>query len=85
MVNELFIIKMEIFEGQFLNDNFLGNGKFINEDGEYYIGQFFNSLLYGNELCIIRMELYNIMQNFLKVIYMEKKRKKIYMKMVNII
>ena len=38
---------MEIFEGEFLNDNFLGNGKFINEDGEYYIGQFFNSFLYG--------------------------------------
>ena len=35
------------YEGDFVNDKYEGNGKYIWEDGEYYIGQFLNGLKHG--------------------------------------
>ena len=36
-----------LYEGDFGNGKFDGNGKYIWEDGEYYIGQFKNDLNHG--------------------------------------
>jgi len=36
-----------MYEGDFINDKFEGNGKLIKENGEYYIGQFKNHLRNG--------------------------------------
>ena len=33
-----------MYEGDFVNDKFEGKGKYIWEDGEYYIGQFKNGV-----------------------------------------
>ena len=35
------------YEGDFVNGNYEGNGKYYNENGEYYIGQFKNSIRQG--------------------------------------
>ena len=35
------------YEGDFLNDKSEGNGKYINENGEFYIGQFLNGHKHG--------------------------------------
>ena len=35
------------YEGDFVNDKYEGNGKYIWEDDEYYIGQWKNSLFHG--------------------------------------
>ena len=32
------------YEGDFINDKYEGNGKYIFEDGEYYIGEFLNGI-----------------------------------------
>ena len=37
------------YEGEFLNDKFEGNGKYIYEDERYYIGQFKNGLKEGKD------------------------------------
>ena len=36
-----------IYEGDFINDKFEGDGKYYWEDGQYYIGQFLNGLKHG--------------------------------------
>ena len=36
-----------MFEGEYINDKKEGNGKYIWEDGEYYVGQFKNNLPNG--------------------------------------
>ena len=36
-----------MYEGDFVNDNYEGNGKYIWKDGEYYIGQWKNGLSHG--------------------------------------
>ncbi len=35
------------YDGEFINDKFEGKGKFIYEDGKYYIGQWSDDLLNG--------------------------------------
>ena len=35
------------YEGDFINDKYEGNGKYIYENGEYYIGEFKNGLKHG--------------------------------------
>ena len=35
------------YDGNFVNDKFAGDGKYILEDGEYYIGQWLNDLKHG--------------------------------------
>ena len=35
------------YEGDWINDKEEGNGKYIWEDGEYYIGQYKNNLKHG--------------------------------------
>ena len=35
------------FEGDFINDKYEGNGKYIFENGNYYIGEFKNDLKHG--------------------------------------
>ena len=35
------------YEGDFINDKFEGNGKYIYEDGDYYIGEWKNDLKHG--------------------------------------
>ena len=35
------------YDGEFVNDKFEGKGKYIWEDGNYYIGQFKNGLSHG--------------------------------------
>ena len=46
-----------MFEGDFINGKAEGNGKYIFEDGEYYIGPFKNGLKNEKEYYIIRMEI----------------------------
>ena len=36
-----------MYEGDYINDKKEGNGKYIWENGEYYIGQFKNGLSHG--------------------------------------
>ena len=36
-----------IYEGDWINNKREGNGKYIFENGEYYIGQFKNGLFHG--------------------------------------
>ena len=36
-----------IYEGDFVDGKFEGNGKLFNDDGSYYIGQFRNDLKHG--------------------------------------
>ena len=49
MLKENYIIKMIIlnmmYDGEFVNDKMKGKGKYINEYGNYYIGEWIN----GNE------------------------------------
>ena len=35
------------YEGEFFNDKFEGNGKYIFENGEYYIGKFLHNNSHG--------------------------------------
>ena len=35
------------YDGGFVNDKYEGNGKYIYESGDYYIGQFLNGLKHG--------------------------------------
>ena len=36
------------YDGDFFNDKYEGNGKYIYKNGDYYIGQFKNDLKHGN-------------------------------------
>ena len=36
-----------LYEGDFINDKYEGNGKYVWENGVYYIGQFKNGLQHG--------------------------------------
>ena len=36
-----------MYDGEFVNDKFEGNGKYIYENGEYYIGQWLNDHRHG--------------------------------------
>ena len=36
-----------IYDGEWLDDKYEGNGKLFNINGEYYIGQFKNGLKHG--------------------------------------
>ena len=36
-----------LYEGEFVNDKFEGNGKYIWKDGKYYIGEFKKGLIHG--------------------------------------
>ena len=36
-----------IYDGDFVNDKYEGNGKLIFENGEYYFGQWLNGLQHG--------------------------------------
>ena len=47
MEKEYYIIQNIKFEGDFINGKFEGNGKYIWENGEYYIGQWKNGLFHG--------------------------------------
>ena len=51
------------YEGDFVNDKYEGNGKYIYENDEYYIGQFLNGLRHGKgtlyyKKCSIKYEGY---------------------------
>ena len=35
------------YEGEFINNHYSGKGKYINEDGGYYIGQWLNGKAEG--------------------------------------
>ena len=36
-----------MYEGEYINDKREGNGKYISENGEYYIGEWKNGLFHG--------------------------------------
>ena len=48
-----------IYEGEFINGKFEGNGKYIWEDDKYYISQF-NGLEMEKEQSIMQMEKFNV-------------------------
>ena len=49
MVKEYYIKKngQIIYEGDWVNDDYEGHGKYINKNGDYYEGQFKNGLKNG--------------------------------------
>ena len=63
-----------MYAGYFIDDNLEGKGKYIYENGEYYIGEFKN--------ITIKMEISNMMAILIMIKEMEKGN--IFMKMVNI-
>ena len=45
-----------MYDGEFVNEHFEGKGKYIYEDGNYYIGHWKNNLKMEKEYYIIQME-----------------------------
>ena len=46
------------YEGDFINNKYEGNGKYIHENGNYYIGEFKNGLRHGKGIIYYKKRIY---------------------------
>ena len=57
MLNDKNIYYDDQYEGEYFSGKFEGKGKYVYDDGEYYIGEWKNGLRNGKGKNIIKMEI----------------------------
>ena len=61
-----------MYDGEFVNDKYEGNGKYIYENGNYYIGSWLNGVKHGKGILYNKNNTIKCEGDFIKGKYKEK-------------